>query len=65
MPRPVHFLHQKSSNPDSQRGPYLPPEHPDCLVPEATSVEDEENPELVETLSALYWFRRQEPLEDE
>lgn len=37
----------------------------DRLVPEDKPIEDTDDPELVETLSALYWFRRQEPLEDE
>jgi len=43
------------------------PDRPDRLVPQDDAVEldDEADPELVEALSALYWFRRQEPLEDE
>lgn len=51
-------------------GPYCRfevPERPDQLVPQDHGEEppDEDDRELLESLTALYWFRRQEPLEDE
>lgn len=46
---------------------FEPPERSEQLVPQdvGDGLDDDDDPEIVKALSALYWFRRQEPLEDE